>query len=188
MLFNTNTQSSFPSRCTCYSPFSTAKDLSVSNLWGRQDMAWDEGFPYLQKKINFLLNFWRDLKGPFGLIFNYFAEVSKAFANIPFFFKPPLTRLSPSERHQGARFSISQYFQILGKLNNSECGVGYQGLKELRFTTGRKWVGGEGWRRKTPAQQIFLHCKCKIICPSPCCKPIIPVLAPELVSSCAQPF
>lgn len=39
-------------------------------------MAWDEDFPYLQKKT----------KIPFSLIFNYSAKVLKAFASIVYLF------------------------------------------------------------------------------------------------------
>lgn len=46
------------------------------------------------------------------------------------------------EIHQGAGFFISKYFQILGKLKDSERGVRYQVLKELTFNTAKKERGG----------------------------------------------
>lgn len=57
-----------------YSVLQRISGFPKFGLWCRQSMAWDEGFPYLQKK----------LKIPFSLIFNYSAKVLKAFANIAF--------------------------------------------------------------------------------------------------------
>lgn len=81
------------------------KDLSASKLWAmaetRHGTAWRLSITL--KKINILLNFWRDLKGPFGLISNFSADVSKAFENANFsslllYFRPPLALITPSER------------------------------------------------------------------------------------------
>lgn len=107
VLFATNTERSVlvPSWCASHLLLRATKDLSASKLWAmaetRHGTAWRLSITL--KKINILLNFWRDLKGPFGLISNFSADVSKAFENANFsslllYFRPPLALITPSER------------------------------------------------------------------------------------------
>lgn len=131
--------------------------LSSHGLWHWQDMASDEGFLYLQKKINIVLNFWRYLKETlFGLISNFSAEVSKAFANIHFFLKKKKKTTSISiynsiwDTHRGTWCSVPEHFQVPGKLNNIEYDTGYQvPPKKSSLTQNREKINGKDSSTKT---------------------------------------